>query len=199
MAPRRRPGSLARLERALDERGIDPATFEAQVLGVLSDVERSPVADDPAAAFTADEARLLADGGLDLAPRRADEPDPRLATAAALAAIEADAATVADVAAALGVTRARVRQRILERSLHAIRVDGEWRLPRWQFEVDGRPVPGLAAVLAALPPDLHPVAARRFLLEPSPDLEVLGEAVAPLAWLRGGGSPAPVVAVAREL
>jgi hypothetical protein len=105
---------------------------------------------------------------------------------------------VAEVAQRLGVTRARIRQRALERSLLAIREADEWRFPRAQF-TGGAPVRGLPAVSLALPLDLHPVAAWRFLSEPNGDLELDEHAVSPLDWLRSGGSPDPVVAIAREL
>lgn len=199
MAQARRRGEWARLERALDDKGIDRQAFETQAVRVIEAAWRSPAQHDPASTFAEIEARLLAQGGLDLAPARDHEPDVALRTATALAVIEVEGATVAEVAAALHVSPARIRQRALERTLYAIRVDDEWRLPRWQFGDDGRPIPGIATVVAALSRGVHPVAVWRFLSEPNPDLEMLDEPVSPLEWLRTGGDPAPVAAVAREL
>ena len=199
MAQARRRGEWARLERALDDKGIDRREFETQAVRGIEDARPSPAAQDPASTFTEAEARLLAEGGLDLSPGRQHEPDVTLRTATALAVIEIDSARVAEVAAALHVSPARIRQRALERTLYAIRVDDEWRFPRWQFDDAGRPIPGIATVVAALSRGVHPVAVWRFLSEPNPDLEILGEPVSPLAWLRTGGDPAPVAAVAREL
>jgi hypothetical protein len=105
---------------------------------------------------------------------------------------------VAHVATRLGVTRARVRQRAAERTLLAIREGDEWRFPRAQF-ADGAPIRGLPAVTLALPPDLHPVAVWTFLNDPSTDLPVNDEPASPLDWLRSGGAPEPVAAIAREL
>src|SRR5205814_8947442 len=102
---------------------------------------------------------------------------------------------VGEVAERLGVTRARVRQRALERSLLAVREGDEWRFPRLQFATgDGgaAPIRGLPAVSMALPLDLHPVEAWRFLTEPNGHLELGDRAVSPLDWLRSGGAPEPV-------
>ena len=196
-APRR--GQWARLERALEDKGIDRQDFEAQAVRIIEDTRRSLAKQDPASTFTAIEAGLLAQGGLDLSPGRQPEPDIALGTAIALAVVEVKAATVAEVASALHVSPARIRQRALERTLYAIRVDDGWRFPRWQFDGDGRPIPGVATVVAALSRSVHPVAVWRFLSEPNPDLEILDQPVSPLEWLRTGGDPAPVAAVAREL
>ena len=199
MAQTRPRSEWARLERALQDKGIDRNDFERQAVRVIEGAWRSPAEQDPASTFTEAEARILADGGLDLAPGRQHEPDITLRTATALAVIEVDGARVAEVAAALHVSPARIRQRALERTLYAIRVDDEWRFPRWQFDDEGRPIPGIATVMASLSRGVHPVAVWRFLSEPNPDLEILDEPVSPLAWLRSGGDPAPVAAVAREL
>lgn len=199
MVQARRRGDWSRLERALDDRGIDRQAFEAQAVRSIEDAWRSPAREDPAAAFTATEARLLVEGGLDLSPGRPAEPDVALRTATALAVLEVGSATAAEVATALHVSPARIRQRAVEGTLYAIRVDDEWRFPRWQFDDEGRALPGIATVAAALSRGVHPVAVRRFLAEPNPDLLVLGEPVSPLEWLRTGGDPAPVAAIAREL
>jgi len=199
MAQARQRGDWSRLERALDDRGIDRQAFEIEAVRSIEDAWRNPAREDPAAAFTATEARLLTEGGLDLAPGRPAEPDVALRTATALAVLEVGSATAAEVAAVLHVSPARIRQRALERTLYAIRVDDEWRFPRWQFDDAGRPLPGISTVASALSRRVHPVAVWRFLGEPNPDLVVLGGPVSPLEWLRTGGDPAPVAAIAREL
>lgn len=198
MAKARRD-AWVRLERVLEDNRIDKEDFELQAVRHIEEGWRSPAAGDPASAFAADEATILGHGGLDLARMRAGEPDVVLQTATSLALIEAKAAPAAEVADALSVSRARVRQRAVERTLYAVRVDDEWRFPRWQFDETGRPLPGIASVIPALPRGVHPVAVSRFMSEPSPDLEVLDERVSPLEWLRSGGDPEPVAAIAREL
>jgi hypothetical protein len=198
----RRPAStaLGTLELLLTERGIAGDRFAEAASTALAELAASagPAVDEPASQFSEAERWALDAGGLELTPRRTRDPDPRLETAARFAALLADSEDVAEVAERLGVTRARIRQRALERSLLAIREDDEWRFPRAQFS-DGAPIRGLPAVSLALPLDLHPVAAWRFLAERNSDLELDDQSVSPIDWLRSGGSPDPVVAIAREL
>lgn len=197
--PRAAARSLSSLELILGDAGIDQERFAsvaARAIGELRGTEAR--IDDPASQLTEAETASLRAGGLDLARRRRREPDPIGETAARYAAILADSEDVATVAERLGVTRARVRQRAAERTLLAIREDDEWRFPRAQFEA-GAPIRGLPAVSLALPPDLHPVAVWTFLREPSTDLPVADRPASPLEWLRSGGSPEPVAAIAREL
>lgn len=191
------PRRMEQLEAALKVAGIDEDRFVEVAVTAISALRSARVA-DPATQFTDDEGAALLAGALDLSPRRAREPDPMTDTAARFSALLADSADVAEVATTLRVTRARVRQRALERTLFAIRENDEWRFPRAQF-VDGMPLRGISAVVSALAADLHPVAAWRFLTEPSPDLELVGKPVSPMTWLRSGGSPEPVVAIAHEL
>jgi hypothetical protein len=190
---------LARLEVVLGDAGIDEDRFARVAARALEELRGTEARiDDPATQLTVAEASHLRAGGLDLARRRRSEPDPVGESAARYAAILADSEDVAGVAERLGVTRARVRQRAAERTLLALREEDEWRFPRAQF-VDGAPIRGLPAVSLALPADLHPVATWAFLNEPSMDLTVGDRAASPLEWLRSGGSPDPVAALAREL
>jgi hypothetical protein len=192
--------AATRLELILNDAGIGEDRFTRAAATAIAQLQAGigPRVDAPATQFSEPERDILASGGLDLAPRRARDPDPLAETAARFAALLADSDDVAAVAERLGVTRARIRQRALERSLFALREDDEWRFPRAQF-ADGAPIRGLPAVSIAMPPDLHPVAAWRFLTEPSVALELADHPVAPLDWLRSGGSPDPIVAIAREL
>jgi len=191
---------LGTLELLLNERGIPTDRFAQAAATALAELAAAPgpAVDEPAAQFSDADRWTLDAGGLDLTPRRPRDPDPRSETAARFAALLAESDDVAEAAQRLGVTRARIRQRALERSLLAIREADEWRFPRAQFS-DGAPIRGLPAVSLALPLDLHPVAAWRFLAEPNGDLELDDRPVSPIEWLRSGGSPDPVVAIAREL
>ena len=190
---------LRRLELVLGEAGIDEERFARVAARAIEEMRGSEARiDAPAGQFSATEVTTLRAGGLDLANRRRAEPDPIGEAAARYAAILADSADVAEVAERLGVTRARVRQRAVERTLLAIREDDEWRFPRGQFD-GAAPIRGLPAVSLALPLGLHPVAVWGFLTEPSTDLPVDDRAASPLEWLRSGGSPDPVAAIAREL
>jgi hypothetical protein len=198
---KRRPTTpLGRLEVLLTEAGIGEERFASAAATALAELRSTAgvAVDDPTTQFPDAERWTLDGGGFDLTPRKARDPDPRSETAARFAALLADSEDVAEVAERLGVTRARVRQRALERSLLAIREGDEWRFPRAQF-TDGAPIRGLPAVSLALPLDLHPVAVWRFLTESSADLQLDDRAVSPIEWLRSGGAADPVVAVAREL
>lgn len=191
--------SLTRLEVILGDAGIDEERFAKAAARAIEDFRATEARiDDPSTQLTASEAETLKAGGLDLGRRRRTEPDPIGEAAAQFAAILAESEDVAGVAARLGVTRARVRQRAAERTLLAIREDDEWRFPRAQFDHRG-PIRGLPAVSLALPADLHPVAVWTFLREPTTELTVGDRPSSPLEWLRSGGSPDPVAAIAREL
>lgn len=146
------------------------------------------------------ERELLAAGGL-----RFDDPAAldRAATetTAALAGWLADAVSVREVAAALGVDASRIRHRIGAGALYTLPAGrGRARLiPTFQLDDAGRPLPGLAGVLGALPTDLHPLEVAGFFTTPRPDLTVGGKALSPREWLAAGGEPAAVVALARGL
>ena len=188
---------MERLESALYAAGINEDRFVEVAVTAISKLRWARIT-NPATQFADDERAALEAGGLDLSSRRENEPDPAADTAARFSALLADSADVAEVATNLRVTRPRVRQRAIERTLFAIRENDEWRFPRAQF-VDGKPLRGLSAVVSALAADLHPVAAWRFLSEPSPDLELIGVPVSPMTWLLSGGSPEPVAAIANDL
>jgi hypothetical protein len=187
------------LEHALDEVGVGDEEFEALAVVALREVVRRRSGGEPASLFTEEEARILQEGRLDLAGRRRGESDMAARTATKYAAMLLEAKSAAQVARDLGVTPARVRQRAIERTLYGIRDGDEWRFPRWQFDATGRPIRGLAAVFPSISRELHPIAAYRFLSEPSPDLEVDAEPVSPLMWLATGGDPEPIAAIAATL
>jgi hypothetical protein len=197
---RARQTPIGRLELILDDAGIAGDRFTTAAAVAIAELREhaGPAVIDPATQLGAAEIAALTAGGLDLRPRRPRESDPVSDTAARFAALLADTEDVPEVASRLGVTRARVRQRAQEHTLLAIREDDSWRFPRAQF-AEGAPIRGLPAVSLALPVDLHPVAAWRFLTEPSPDLALEGRNVSPLDWLRSGGSPELVAAIAVEL
>lgn len=190
--------ALQQLEDALSQAGISVTRFMESAVIAVGQMPR-PWATDPAGQFSKEELATLRAGGFELSARDDVGVDPVARTAARFATLLADSADVREVAANLGVTPARIRQRANERTLYAIREADEWRFPRWQFDSQGQPMRGLAAIFAALPPDLHPVATSRFLSEPLPDLELDDEPVSPLAWLRSGGDPERAAEIARDL
>jgi hypothetical protein len=198
MEERARQDWAVSLERALDDAGVDRDDFAEAAALALQETAHQLRPRDPKSMLTASEAALLREGGLTLEPRRPGETDIVMKTAADYALMLVEAKSTSQVAADLRVTPARVRQRVLERTLYAIRSRDEWRFPSWQFDESGELL-GLAMVLPAIPADLHPVAVFRFLTEPSPDLELADEPVAPLLWLRTGGSPDRVASLAAAL
>jgi hypothetical protein len=108
--------------------------------------------------------------------------------------------TTAEAARRLKCDVSRIRQRLRERSLFGLEHEGEWRLPRFQFE-RGHPLPGLATVLSALSSDLNALDVVEWFLRANPDLEIEahGPALSPRAWLLRGLPPEPVAALARRL
>jgi len=153
--------------------------------------------------LTVEEARVLASGGLDTAPLRAGEEEPLTQTALEYARLLQSSLSVEQVAQLLAVNPSRVRQRLTghPRTLYGIKEGRSWRVPRFQF-AGRKPIPGMAAVIGALPPDLHPVAVRRWFTVPHPDLRVdpdEARAVAPLEWLRTGRAPEVVADLARGI
>jgi hypothetical protein len=157
-----------------------------------------PGAADPAGALTGDEAAALRAVDADLSPLGEREADPRAAAAAAYAALLADALSVAEAAAWLGIDASRVRHRLAKHQLLGIRRPRGWLLPAYQFSADGGLLPGVERVAAALA-DAHPVTVARFFATVQPDLVVDRRRLTPRQWLEGGGDPSRVAASARSL
>ncbi len=100
----------------------------------------------------------------------------------------------------LGISEGRIRQRIGEGTLYAIRAgDGKsWLLPSWQFLSSGE-LPGLKVVLKAMPDDLNMMDIYGFFTTPQPDLEDEdGEAMSPLDWLTNHQDPSEVAELAKD-
>lgn len=95
---------------------------------------------------------------------------------------------IVEAALLLGVDRSRVSQRLSAGSLWSFRLGRGRRLPRWQFAADGRSLPGLEAIVAAIPAELSPESVAGFMDTPQPELE----GRTPVAYLVGGGDPGPV-------
>lgn len=106
--------------------------------------------------------------------------------------------SVGQAAKLLLVDGSRVRHRVRDRALYAFKIGAGLRLPTWQFERD-QAIPGLRAVLAALPADLHPLEVAGFMTTPDPDLALADEPTSPRDWLAGGGEPAAVVELVQQL
>lgn len=100
-----------------------------------------------------------------------------------------------EVAELLGIDASRVRHRKAKDGLYAFPVGSKLRFPSWQFTGDpGQPVlPGLTAVVRAIPDDMRASSVLGFMTTPQEDLLVDDAPVTPPEWLAGGGDPQEVV------
>lgn len=116
--------------------------------------------------------------------------DPTAATAARLDRhirmqnLVQDSLSVAQAAEHLGVTTARVRQRLADGTLWSFDSGSTRLLPRAQFAADG-PVPHLDKVMPLFDRTLHPLTVQALLTEPQPSLTVEGRPVSIVQWLSG--------------
>lgn len=115
-----------------------------------------------------------------------------------LAAQTRESLSVEQTAELLVVDASRVRHRVRDRALYAFKIGGGLRLPAWQFHGHAV-IPGLRSVLAALPPDLHPLELAGFMTAADSDLVVGGQPTSPREWLIGGGDVGVVVELAGHL
>lgn len=150
--------------------------------------------------LTAAEIQIYRSGGLDPAPRASGMDDPLLRGVMTYAALVDTGLTAVESARMLGVTDARIRQRLKERTLFAIKNGGSWRLPMFQF-AEGRELPGWGEVARKLPQGISPVAVAQWLMLPNLDLAVGedGTPKSPREWLLEGRSPLAVARLAEAL
>lgn len=184
-------GVLARRGIVTDERDLARA-LERSIGRYLSTPGSAPL--------SAQQQSALLAGGLDLASAGDSADDYGTAasrTAADYTALLATALTIPEVAARLGVADSRVRHRILDGELWALKVSARRTLlPLLQFAPDGGLVPGLPAVLGALPDGLHPLEVVGFLTGRRSELRLRGRDQSPVDWLLHGGDVAAVTAAA---
>jgi excisionase family DNA binding protein len=149
--------------------------------------------------LTAEEVAVAQAGGLEPMLLR-DAEDPLVDGIVAHAALLQTGLTTAQAAKRLGVTDARIRQRLRDRTLLALREGRAWKLPAFQFTARGE-LPGWAEVCPAVPTMASPVALERWMNLPHPDLRVgpSEERVSPRAWLQQGRAPRAVAELAGEL
>ena len=149
--------------------------------------------------LTPSELALLDRAGVDV-DEHPDREDPMMAYATEFGAILATSLSATQAGERIGgITAVRVRQMIRERTLYALRLEGRWKIPVFQFQDEGL-VPNIVAVNPILPRTLDPVSVLRWYTRPDPELEAPGGGVlSPLDWLRAGMDPASVVGLARDL
>ncbi len=151
--------------------------------------------------LTETEALALHDGGFDLSCEELGDDDPLAQTASEYVALVGSALTITAAATRLNVEPNQIRQQLTgyPPKLYGIHLDSDWYIPELQFEENSL-LPGLAEVVAALNPRLHPISFCRWLTTPNTDLEDrLGRAHSPRDWLRLGYRPSLVVTLAADL
>ena len=169
--------------------GISGAEFLAEL-----DADLSRVTDPAAAPLSGAEVAFLREHAGPAAGEVLDtDPavllqDARRAELGRITELVAGSLGIAEAALLLGVDRSRVSQRLSAGSLWSFRLGRGRRLPRWQFTPDGRSLPGLDVVVAAIPAELSPGSVAGFMSTPQPELE----GRTPIAHLAGGGEPATV-------
>lgn len=169
--------------------GISGAAFLAEL-----DADLSRITDPASAPLSAAEASFLREHAGAVAGEVLDtDPDvlvrdARRAEVARMAELVAGSLGIAEAALLLRVDRSRVSQRLSASSLWSFRLGRSRRLPRWQFTVAGRSLPGLDLVVGAIPAELSPESVAGFMNTPQPELE----GRTPVAHLAGGGDPGPV-------
>ena len=152
-------------------------------------------------ALSAGELEALAGVGLSTQPWPAERSDDPLSQSIVdYMALVDTSLTAAEAARLLGVDVSRIRQRLRRRSLFGVDYEGEWRLPRFQFERK-KVLPGLGEVLAALPAELNALELAEWFLTPNPDLELdrQARALSPREWLLRGLSPKRLAEIGRDL
>ena len=175
-----------------------PATLNTALIQAIESMHRTLYSESKGET-TAQELQFLAESGVDV-EEHGELADPMMGYATAFAAILSTSLTTAEAARRLrGVTAVRVRQLIGDGTLYAVRIDGRWRIPEFQFQGDLL-VPNIGEVNAAIDRDLDAVSVLRWYTTPDPELEAPdGTVQTPLAWLKAGLSPKPVLQLARDL
>jgi excisionase family DNA binding protein len=180
------PGELGAIVTSLHEIEQSLGVPMVDVLRVLADNLAAAPSTSVSRMMTADqEAALRAAGSF------VDEMPPLEERASTTALhrtgdLLATALSTDEAAVRLGVTAGRVRQRLSNRTLLAVKVGAAHRLPAFQFTDDGE-LPGWDRVAPAFPSTAHPTAVAWFMQTPHPDLTAAGESLSPSQWLAGGG------------
>ena len=139
---------------------------------------------------------MLERAGVEVDKRTGSEgsTDPVFQFATEYAAILATSMTPAEVAKLLGVTPVRVRQMIRQHNLYAIRVDGRWHVPIFQFDGNAL-IPNISQVTERLV-ELDPVSVMRWYTAADPELEdSSGNLMTPLEWLKTGRNARTVIKI----
>lgn len=102
--------------------------------------------------------------------------------------------SIKEAAAILGVDRSRVSRRITGKSLWAFDLQGNRRIPRWQF-LGEELLPALDVIVPAIPRDTTPAVLDVFMHTAQPDLDDR----TPIEHLAAGGDPGLVAGFLQDL
>ena len=177
---------------------VEPKGLAAELRSAIERVTalyRSEAGDE---GLTVAEMAVAQAGGLSAQPRW--RVDPLMRGVVTHATLVSTGLTASQAAERLGVSDARVRQRLSERTLFGIRERRAWRLPLFQFTTQGE-LPGWSTVCPAIPESIAPIELDGWLNLPHPDL-CLGEdeqPTSPRGWLLDGRSAESVAALLDEL
>jgi hypothetical protein len=155
--------------------------------------------------FLESENEVLQQGGFpleEIAEERQSAADLVNQISAEYAVIASTAIDTSEAAEWLHVKPSRIRQRIGDHTLLAIQgVENNWLLPRFQFDNEGREIPGMRRVLQCMEEGLHPITINGFLNAPQPDLysDLLQKPLTPKEWLKSGHPVEPVIDLAKAL
>lgn len=182
-----------RLSKAINRHGL--AVSPQEFMAVLSDL-----ADRSAPLTGGDRDFLTEHAGLDeeeLTQEAVDAADIEIAANRSAAAQDVKTRTldIQKASKALNMAPANVRRAVREGALFSVKASpgGHHLFPAWQFR-HGRALPGLHAVITALPHNYHPLEIEDFMTSETPELR----GMSPVTWLAEGGNVDEVVALADE-
>ncbi len=178
---------------------IEPKALSAALRAAVAAIEAAYYPERGQEGLTSEEMRIARAGGLSTADRTG-AADPLVQSVVAYAGLLDTGLTTTQAAKRLGVSDARIRQRLAERTLLAVREGRVWKLPLFQFTRKGE-LPGWGEVCPRLPPAASPVALDRWLSLPHPDLVVGADErpTSPREWLAAGRPAQTVAQLAAEL
>jgi hypothetical protein len=157
---------------------------------------------DARSELSAAEVEFLERAGVnpsDFAPPDQGAASALVRTAAGYAVLLAASAPPSAIAERIGVDESRVRQRINQHTLYAVRDGRGWRVPLFQLDASGHALlPGLERIVPHLY-DAHLVEVARWFLSPQVDLEGPDEVpMSPRDWLLSGHDPRVAEMVTQE-
>lgn len=126
--------------------------------------------------------------------------DPRAKAVLELAAMHATALTFEQAARVFGASVEDVQGLIAERRLYGIEAGGEHRIPIFQLDEQGHPLPHIGEVLPHLSQSIHPVGVLHWFTDPNPDLaseETHYASLSPRTWLLSELPAEPVCELAK--